>query len=53
MWGIRFVIPRKLKDQVLKELHREHSGIVLMDSIARGYIRWPQIHKQLEEIVMK
>ena len=49
MWGIRVVIPRKLQNQVLEELHREHPGIVRMKAIARSYMWWPQIDKQLEE----
>ena len=38
MWGIRVVVPRKLQDSVLHELHREHQGIARMKANARSYI---------------
>ena len=50
MWGIRVVIPWKLQNQVLEELHREYSSIVWMKSIVRNYMWWLQINKQLEEV---
>ena len=50
MWGIRVIIPRKLQNQVLEELHRERPGIVRMKSIARSYMWWPSIDKQLEQV---
>ena len=50
MWGIRVIIPRKLQNQVLEELHRGYPGIVRMKSIARSYTLWPSIDKQLEQV---
>ena len=50
MWGIRVVIPRKLQDKVVEDLHREHPGIVRMKAIARSYMWWPQIDKLLEKV---
>ncbi|XP_011689306.1 PREDICTED: uncharacterized protein K02A2.6-like [Wasmannia auropunctata] len=41
MWGIRVVIPESLRDQVLKQLHETHSGIVRMKALARSYVWWP------------
>ena len=37
MWGIRVVIPHKLRKKVLQELHQSHVGIVRMKSLARSY----------------
>jgi hypothetical protein len=43
MLGHRAVIPTKLRNQVLTELHEGHLGIVKMKSLARSYIWWPKI----------
>ena len=34
MWGMRAVIPEKLRPKLLAELHREHMGISQMKSVA-------------------
>ena len=49
--GIRVIVPRKLQNQVLVEMHCEHSGVVRMNSIAKSHMWWPGIDKQLEELV--
>ena len=38
MWGIRVVIPVKLRRQVLDLLHASHPGIVKMKLLARSYV---------------
>lgn len=38
MWGMRIVIPEKLRDQLLLELHEEHLGMSCTKSLARGYL---------------
>lgn len=35
LWGVRAVVPRKLQQQVLKELHDGHPGIVRMKNLAK------------------
>ena len=50
LWGIRVVIPNKLRGNVLEELHDGHLGVVKMKSQARSYIWWPNISGRLEEL---
>ena len=51
MWGIKVIIPAKLREGVLKELHTGHLGIVKMKSIARTLVWWPQIDATIELFV--
>ena len=48
-WGMRVVVPSKLHNQVLSELHRGHPGIVRMKALARSYGWWPDLDHQIEE----
>ena len=50
LWGIRVVIPGKLQDRVLEELHDGHLGVVKMKALARSHVWWPNISGQLEEL---
>jgi len=45
---MRVVVPRKLQDRVLKELHDGHLGIVKMKALSRSYVWWPGINSELE-----
>ena len=48
LWGTRVVVPKKLYSAVLQELHSAHPGIVCMKAIARSYIWWPGLEKQVK-----
>ena len=50
MWGIQVVIPTKLQDQVLQELHQVHLGISKTKALARSHVLWPGIDAKIEEM---
>lgn len=49
IYKYRIVIPVKLRPQVLKEIHSAHLGMNKMKNIARNYVYWPNIDRDIEE----
>ena len=49
-WEMRVVIPNKLQERILQELHDSHLGIVKMKALSRNYMWWPNINQQLENV---
>ncbi|XP_071953858.1 uncharacterized protein [Antedon mediterranea] len=53
LWGVRVIIPPKLRQQVLEELHVGHIGVVKMKGLARSHFWWPLLDAQIEETAKK
>lgn len=51
VWGYRIVVPRSLRENVLKEIHDGHPGIVKMKQIARNYVWWENLDGDIERVV--
>lgn len=49
----RILIPFALQAAVLKQLHASHPGIIRMKSLARSHVYWPNIDKDIEDMVRK
>ncbi|GBM91600.1 Uncharacterized protein K02A2.6 [Araneus ventricosus] len=51
LYGQRVCIPKKYQKNVLDELHTGHLGMVKMKALARSFVYWKDIDKDIEEAV--
>lgn len=51
LWGARVVVPPKGRELVLEELHNTHLGSNKLKALARSYIWWPKMDKEIEKLV--
>ena len=51
LWGNMVIVPPQGREQVIAELHEAHPGISRTKALARGYIWWPDMDRELENAV--
>jgi hypothetical protein len=51
LWGYRVVIPPPGRKLILEELHEGHPGVARMKALGRTVVWWPQMDREIEEVV--
>ena len=50
LWGYRVVVPQRLREKLLQELHKDHPGVTKMKSVARSYMWWSGLDRDTENL---
>ena len=49
--GDRIIVPSTMRKEILSLIHHGHQGIETIKNRARSAVYWPNVNKQLEEVV--
>lgn len=51
LWGSRVIVPKPGQENVMRQLHQCHPGVSRMKALARSYVWWPKLDKEVEDTV--
>ena len=51
LFGYRVIVPTTFQDRLFNELHSDHPGMCRIKALARCYVWWPSLNKDIESKV--
>lgn len=51
LWGLRVIVPGSIRQQLLKELHESHLGMVKSKVVARSHLWWPKLDEDIKNMI--